>query len=775
MKFITVIVFVFLLAAFGSIGAVNTPDFSDLYIQAEENPAAFMEAKRAAIAQGLPVSILTRDGTFIHVISSKRNRLLYAVITNPRHPRRGALVADYRQIANRFNLSGARIYYGNGRIVNPRLGLPVTHSGRISAGDSLLLVPDWTGDRVMAFDAYSGDLVDAYFIPTHSAELASPKSARQSPAETISISDQIRDLVQEFDTSGTYLGIMAPAGGVNNDILDNVRGHAYRPNGNLVVTVASGLNSDAVAEFDPSGNYLGNFIAVGAGGLDSPFDIIFRSSDVLVSGSGSDYIHRYDLDGNYLDNFTPVNSYPQQLIEFPNGDIGVANFSGNTGVLVYSSTGTLLKTLTGVSGNRGVWQLGNGNILTTNGSGVYELHPVSGVVLRTLATGVSAQFIHLYSAVSTTVFSHNVEQSWNLIGLPLEVSDPYYLSLYPDAISGTLFRWDGSYIQEDTLEAGYGYWLRFPSAGSYPVSGSPVNSLSMNLLVDWNLVSGPSCDMPVSNISDPGGIIIPGTVFGFNGSYYPADTIKNGESYWVRSNAAGQISMACGSRGSARLAAALKNMPDISRNPLLRISDAAGATQTLYFDVKLERGQKQSFSLPPLPPQGAFDVRFAGNYRVVENGSGRILLQASRYPLKICTENLPLAAGYRVEEILGNGETGQSRLLKNGASIEIRNPQVKSLQVTETEVIPKQLRTVRNYPNPFNPSTEIHFQLAAAGQVTLKVYDVLGREVAQLVNGRKAAGDYRVQWNASGFPSGIYVYQLFTEAYSQTGKMVLMR
>ena len=66
----------------------------------------------------------------------------------------------------------------------------------------------------------------------------------------------------------------------------------------------------------------------------------------------------------------------------------------------------------------------------------------------------------------------------------------------------------------------------------------------------------------------------------------------------------------------------------------------------------------------------------------------------------------------------------------------------------------------QNYPNPFNPTTAISYQLLANGFVTLKVYDVLGREVASLVEGQKGAGSYTVQWNASGMPSGIYLYRL---------------
>jgi photosystem II stability/assembly factor-like uncharacterized protein len=81
----------------------------------------------------------------------------------------------------------------------------------------------------------------------------------------------------------------------------------------------------------------------------------------------------------------------------------------------------------------------------------------------------------------------------------------------------------------------------------------------------------------------------------------------------------------------------------------------------------------------------------------------------------------------------------------------------------------------QNYPNPFNPSTVISYQSPVIGFVTLKVYDILGREVATLVNEEKPTGEYEVEFNGSNFPSGIYFYQLKTGLFTETRKMVLLR
>ena len=80
-----------------------------------------------------------------------------------------------------------------------------------------------------------------------------------------------------------------------------------------------------------------------------------------------------------------------------------------------------------------------------------------------------------------------------------------------------------------------------------------------------------------------------------------------------------------------------------------------------------------------------------------------------------------------------------------------------------------------NYPNPFNPSTVINYQIPTSGKVTLKVYDVLGKEIATLVNENKEAGSYNVNFNASNLPSGVYVYKIESGSFIKSQKMMLVK
>ena len=89
--------------------------------------------------------------------------------------------------------------------------------------------------------------------------------------------------------------------------------------------------------------------------------------------------------------------------------------------------------------------------------------------------------------------------------------------------------------------------------------------------------------------------------------------------------------------------------------------------------------------------------------------------------------------------------------------------------------VPSGYTLAQNYPNPFNPETEIAFGLPEAAVVRLKVYNVLGQEVAELVNGTMEAGHHRVTWNASDLPSGVYFYCIKSNEFTATRRMVLMR
>lgn len=118
--------------------------------------------------------------------------------------------------------------------------------------------------------------------------------------------------------------------------------------------------------------------------------------------------------------------------------------------------------------------------------------------------------------------------------------------------------------------------------------------------------------------------------------------------------------------------------------------------------------------------------------------------------------------------VLGQGDDGEAlgdlRWVDGAVSVEL-----------EDNSIPVEYALYQNYPNPFNPSTIIKFNIPASGYTSLRVFNIIGQEVANLVSGNLNAGSYTVNFNAESLPSGVYVYRLSTNNYTQVQKMVLMK
>ena len=153
-----------------------------------------------------------------------------------------------------------------------------------------------------------------------------------------------------------------------------------------------------------------------------------------------------------------------------------------------------------------------------------------------------------------------------------------------------------------------------------------------------------------------------------------------------------------------------------------------------------------------------------GNYTVA-SGPLRTLEEALKNVCDQINNNgsfvQPTACSLGSGSTLGNAGSGEEPAAPDAATPSLPVPTSYSLD--------------GNYPNPFNPTTVIAYQLPEVAQVSLKVYDMLGREVATLVNESQGAGRYEVKFDASSLASGIYIYQLHAGSFSATKKLLLMK
>ncbi len=382
------------------------------------------------------------------------------------------------------------------------------------------------------------------------------------------------------------------------------------------------------------------------------------------------------------------------------------------------------------------------------------------------------------------------QEGWNLVGIPLQVADAYHLSVFPEALPGSLFGFNQVYEAQDSLAFGRGYWLRFTDSSTVHFTGTWQPGLALSLAEGWNLVSGLSCAIPVDEISDPGGIIIPGNIWGFNGTYFDADTLHPGRGYWINTAAAGDIFLDCGSSGirekNRRLARSPAALADV---PALVFRTPHGLSQTLYFQVPAARQlNPRHFQLPPAPPEARLDVRFAGDLQLITKSEGDIHLQSARFPVTVAVRNWqpdPQTPGRL--QLLAGQEVVAEYLLRPGENVHIENPQISALRLlTRPLERPTSFRVAQNYPNPFNPTTEIRYELPEASRVTLNIFNALGQKVRTLVNREVPAGYHRVSWDATNeagekVASGIYLFHFQagaadgTRKFSTAGKMMLLK
>ena len=388
--------------------------------------------------------------------------------------------------------------------------------------------------------------------------------------------------------------------------------------------------------------------------------------------------------------------------------------------------------------------------------------------------------------IDLTNVARALTPGWNLVGLPLTPPNANYLAVFGDLAPTTVpFTWNGAYIQEAAMATGKGYWLNVAQGGLHTFEGTAVESLTLTLVDGWNMVTGPVCPFNVADIDDPAGIVIDDTWFAYTGGYVPATNLQPGMGYWVEASAAGTIGIDCNG-GSGKMAAG-RTAPDESFGTIL-LSDNATGSQTLYYGGTLgSAAQLRPYLLPPRAPQGGFDVRFTNDALLIDSDFATIALQASDYPVRLSLVKLAAGDNTLFVQQIKDGVMVASSELAEDESVLITDPGVTSLHIANVVsvddgggALPGAFRLAGNYPNPFNPTTNVVFDLPEAAQVRVEVYDVMGRRLLDVPAQAFGPGDgHQIQVDASELASGIYLYRVVADMNATSafavGRMSLVK
>jgi hypothetical protein len=379
------------------------------------------------------------------------------------------------------------------------------------------------------------------------------------------------------------------------------------------------------------------------------------------------------------------------------------------------------------------------------------------------------------SAQTTFALSVNVTNGWNMVSIPgLHPVDQNVSTWWQYRDPGAnVFKYTGGYQLITSATPGVGYWMKHSGARTYNTGDEwPAIQIVTNVPIiaseGWNLIGGYENIVSTSTITTTPPGLITGSIFGYSSGYYSVNELIPGYAYWMKLTSSGQINIP---NSLVKTDGERKEWISDSWGRII-FTDAENKSYTLY---AVEGNTSLSeFDLPPLPPAGVFDIRF-GSHRFAENLNGitqTIEMNGVVYPVSISVEAMTITL---------QDETGQKLnvILNSGEQVVVND--LNKIYVSGNN-LPVQYSLEQNYPNPFNPSTKIRYSIPSVtlsgvegSLVTLKVYDVLGNEVVTLVNEEKPVGNYEVEFNASGFASGIYFYKLQAGSFNQVKKMILMK
>lgn len=407
-------------------------------------------------------------------------------------------------------------------------------------------------------------------------------------------------------------------------------------------------------------------------------------------------------------------------------------------------------------------------------------------------TGTSAPFnISTYTLVPPTTLACNVLNAWNMTGIPLEAYDFAKAAVYPTATSNAFAYIPGQgYVITDPLSTDRGWFIKFGSAQSITYEGDWISFKRMVVGNGWNIIGSISTPIQVANVySEPPNIVA--SVFsGYDGGrYIPTDILQPGGGYWVKTNAAGYIVL------DANHQAGGGGGLDLASYDKFTISDALQTSQDLYIRNGVLAHTTENIPMPPAPPDSAFDVRFQSGdiVRTVFPDSGgtslSIALNSVVYPVQVVWDVHPengISYFFTPDSGGGLGKPVALTSLPSSSKLEIshRGSGVIHLAMGAPQAgkgLPTEYALHQNFPNPFNPSTKIQFDLPQPGAVSLILYDILGRKVVDLANGYHEAGYHSATWNASGQASGVYFARFSVTnaqggiAYTRINKLMLVR
>ncbi|HLX12821.1 MAG TPA: T9SS type A sorting domain-containing protein, partial [Bacteroidota bacterium] len=380
-------------------------------------------------------------------------------------------------------------------------------------------------------------------------------------------------------------------------------------------------------------------------------------------------------------------------------------------------------------------------------------------------------------------YTVSVSESWNMISLPVITPSTRVADIFPTAITRA-FRFSKGYVPLDTMKAGIGYWLKFPGAQSVVLNGVSLETDTIALAQGWNMIGSVDLTVDTSQLvfNPPANLV--SNIYAYQSGYVAVGAIEPGRAYWVKAAQSGAL---IENPSHLLVPAHARAFSDsyLEKTNLLTFDDGT-SKQNLYFGSGSPPVAPERYELPPPPPEGSLDVRYLAqtNLATLADRAGQ-----NEAPLKILSGRKSVTLSWTIRELNNAQYAIVQREQHGGESKDVRvirlsaNSGKLTLDASGTtsyalvlEPKPTAYKLYQNFPNPFNPATTITFDLPEQTPVTLKIFDVLGKEIVSLyTNQLLDAGSYTASFDGSGFASGLYFYRLQAGRYTSTKKLMLMK
>jgi len=380
-----------------------------------------------------------------------------------------------------------------------------------------------------------------------------------------------------------------------------------------------------------------------------------------------------------------------------------------------------------------------------------------------------------------------IKKGWNLLSLPVRPVNASWNVVYPKAINIPFFFSQNQYQPESILRPGVGYFVKYGDDVDKTFSGTEINSIEApfdlvrvhpgdrpdaddaSISGGWNAIGGGSCPTNITNISFSkyGDAAVPSPaytlkygVWGYrtDKGYFEVSHLLPGLGYWIKVNSTGYLKLTdiCPPKTGKTIA----DMPLFNEKTdllntatKLTIRDDTQHENGLYF-INNSNVDIRYYELPPIPPSELFDVRFNNNLYLSNKNTEIVRLQGVEYPVVFSIENPD--AEYTLTDAISGEVIGT--INSTNKSVVAKNTIANIIKIEKSNLLTD--LAINAYPNPVSSTSNITFAVKENGNVTIKLYNEMGNEIATLINSDYNVGNYSTSFDATNLPAGAYLLKL---------------